>query len=96
MKIYKRVICADGFTISIQANQGSYCEPRNDVGPYSCVELGFPSMEETVILRFAEEPASPTESVYGYVPVKLVRELLERHGGPIWPIPHERVKFAEE
>lgn len=35
--------CADGFTMSVQAGIYLYCEPRDDYGPYSAVEVGYPS-----------------------------------------------------
>ena len=38
-----RLICANGFTLSIQASKYSYCTPRSNSGPYSEVEVGFPS-----------------------------------------------------
>jgi hypothetical protein len=43
MKILnQRITCEDGFSVSVQANEGAYCYPRNDSGPYMEVELGFP------------------------------------------------------
>lgn len=59
-------------------------------GPYTHVEVGFPSERpepwEPVDgpecwQRYAEDPEEPTETVYGYVPVALVRHLIELHGG---------------
>ena len=29
--------------MSVQGNEGAYCEPRDDHGPYSQVEVGFPN-----------------------------------------------------
>jgi hypothetical protein len=53
-------------------------------GPYDQVEVGFPSerpepWEEW--RQFAEESEKPTETVYGYVPVGMVRVLVANHGG---------------
>lgn len=79
-----RVQCADGFTISVQANSYAYCKPRIDeADEYSEVELGFPNEEDSLILDYAEDPYVPTETVYGFVPVELVNELIEKHGGII-------------
>ncbi len=91
-----RITCTDGFSVSVLAGAGCYCTPRPDYwpfeggiareysGPYSEVEVGFPSEPpapwdswET----YAEEPDRPTETVYSYVPVQLVRDLIEAHGG---------------
>jgi len=77
----KRVKCADGFSISIQATHGAYCSPRTNIGPWYQVECGFPSGVPTEIMHYAEQPENPTETVYGYVPIELVEELIESHGG---------------
>lgn len=75
-------VCADGFRISIQASQYHYCAPREDGQiDYKQVELGYPSVREEMILDFAEDPDDPTNTVYGYVPVGVVDEMLEKHGG---------------
>jgi hypothetical protein len=37
------ILCADGFEISVQASRTHYCEPREDHGPWSRVECGFPT-----------------------------------------------------
>lgn len=80
--IRPRIECADGFSISVQASVHHYCTPRiNGADNYEAVELGFPSMEDSLIMDYAEEPVEPTETVYGYVPVELVNELIDKHGG---------------
>jgi hypothetical protein len=80
--MYQRVLCKDGFSVSIQGNSRNYCEPRNDVGPYTAVELGFPSSSDSLITKYAESVMTdPTEAVYGWVPVGVVKALLMKHGG---------------
>ena len=74
-------VCADGFSVSIQASSRNYCSPRNDDGPYLSVELGYPSASDPIILPYAENPDKPTDTVYGYVPSSVVLECLESHGG---------------
>jgi hypothetical protein len=75
------VKCKDGFEISIQASKFVYCIPRDNVGPYTHVELGFPNMTPTKeILVYAEDSTRPLETVYPYVPVGLVQVLLDAHG----------------
>lgn len=79
-----RVVCLDGFSISIQANRFAYCTPREDEGPYSSVECGFPSDRPgSELLEYAEQKEDPTGTVYGYVPLEVVRSELLSHGGPI-------------
>lgn len=80
--MYKKVVCADGFTVSIQASDTSYSIPReNTASRYESVELGFPSDSDELILEFAEDPHAPCETVYAYVPIQIVNLLIVKHGG---------------
>ena len=77
----KRIECNDGFSISVQANDFTYCAPRkNKAWPYSKVELGFPSEVDDIIEEYSEEPGT-TKTVYPYVPIGIVNQLIEKHGG---------------
>lgn len=77
-----RVICADGFEISIQASSSHYCEPRDNYAEkYESVELGLPNGKEDLIMDYSEDPDYPTGTVYAYVPVEVVDKMLEKHGG---------------
>lgn len=78
----KRIKCLDGFSLSVQATEGAYCQPRDNFGPWSSVEVGFPSAKPELIMSYAEQAEIPTETVYGYVPIELVEELIALHGGP--------------
>ena len=75
------VRCADGFSMSVQASRYNYCNPRDNVGPWESVEVGYPSAYEHVLQPYAEDPGRPTETVYGWVPNILVRSVVEAHGG---------------
>lgn len=76
------VVCKDGYRVSIQANSYTYCRPRIDhADSYSKVELGYPNQEDDLISDYAENPVNQTGTVYGYVPVEIVDQLLEKHGG---------------
>ena len=77
----KRIECEDGFSLSVQASHGAYCSPRTNIGPWEEVEVGFPSDVPTNIMRYCENSESPTQTVYGYVPIELVEELIAAHGG---------------
>ena len=81
MSNYKRAFFKSGFSVSIQASKANYSSPRDDVGPYTSVELGFPSAPEPLIAGYAEDPDCPTETVYGWVPVGLVKALVIKHNG---------------
>jgi hypothetical protein len=75
-------ICKDGFHISIQASEYHYCLPRvNGADIYETVELGYPNCEDILIMEYAEDPDNPTETVYGFVPIEIVNQLIEKHGG---------------
>lgn len=82
-----RIKCVDGFSISVQATHGAYCRPRHNVGPWHMVECGYPSAKPDGLMSYAENPDHPLDTVYGYVPVDLVEQLIESHGGicPIEP-----------
>ena len=76
------VVCADGFRMSVQGNEGAYCEPRlNHQKKYNLVEIGFPSEVEPLLMPWAENQHKPTETVYGYVPVDVVTTVIVKHGG---------------
>jgi hypothetical protein len=82
--VTKRVECKDGYSVSVQANNYTYCTPRFDEAwPYETVELGYPNTEDELISEYAEDPDIPTDTVYGYVPIDLVNKLIEKHGGII-------------
>ena len=34
-----------------------------------------------MLMEFADEPSHPTETVYGYVPVQTVTNVIAKHGG---------------
>ena len=80
---YQRIECKDGFSMSVQAGTGHYCDPRDDVGPYNSVECGFPSKYEEMIIAYAEASHEPTKTVYGWVPVNVVTTVIAKHGGMI-------------
>jgi len=75
------VTCKNGFSMSVQASSSHYCSPRQDVGPWASVEIGFPSRIEPLLWDYAEEPGNWTQTVYGYVPIELAAAVIEVHGG---------------
>lgn len=77
--------CEDGFTMSVQASGFfHYCEPRNDDGPYTHFEVGFPSEYEDKLMPYAEDEERPTETVYACVPLEIVEHIIKKHGGVRW------------
>lgn len=78
--------CADGFTMSVQAREFSYCTPRRNAGPHTHMEGGFPSSPplDPELLDMREniyEDGDPCETVYPYVPREVFEREFELHGG---------------
>ena len=81
-KMYAQVVCADGFSMSVQASSTSYCSPRGDnAARYDHVEVGFPSEHEVLLMPWVEDHDNPCSTVYGYVPVQTVTNVIAKHGG---------------
>jgi len=86
-----RVYFTNGGDVSIQASSTHYCEPRDNYGPYTEMELGYPSRDTQIpesMLRYIdplnedeEGKPDPYDNVYGYVPVSVIKELIELNGG---------------
>tara|TARA_R110002110_G_scaffold333_2_gene1258 strand:+ start:1330 stop:1620 length:291 start_codon:yes stop_codon:yes gene_type:complete len=78
----RKIICADGFSMSVQASEYNYCRPRVDnARRYFSVEIGYPSEKETLIIDYAENPKRPTETVYPWVPAAIISLICAKHGG---------------
>ena len=79
-----RVYCNDGFSISIQICKMSYSGSENGIRTFGIdwklVEWGFPS-QPIDGEKYMSEDTETTTSVGGYVPVELMEELIEEHGG---------------
>ena len=78
-----RIVCNDGFSVSVQGSNFHYCTPRENLldDDYSEVELGYPSVEDDVISDYAEDPRDLTQTVYPFTPIEVVEELVAKHGG---------------
>lgn len=77
----EKVVCADGFTMSVQASASHYCSPRDSKGPWDQVEIGFPSERVEAFMPYVENAEDPTGTVYGWVPIELVIAAIAYHGG---------------
>lgn len=80
-----RIRCNDGFSISIQVNNGNYCASENGTRQFGFnwveVEWGFPSEEIDGVKYNAEDEDNTTDTVGGYVDINLIDGLIEEHGG---------------
>ena len=79
------IVCSDGFEMSVQVGSHLYSEPKKVAKRYSKVEVGYPSDHEPLIEKWAEnlfeDMPDFTDTVYPYVPVKVVNQVLKKHGG---------------
>ena len=57
------------------------CQNILSSSEYETCEVGFPNQREELLMPYAEDTETPTETVYGYVPVTLVEQIIEKHGG---------------
>ena len=90
-----RIVCKDGFSMSVQASEYHYSSPRiTDAPDYETVEVGFPSKAEVLLNEYVEGgfldgDEGPfgrelyTSSVYPYVPAHVVFEVIDKHGGMV-------------
>ena len=81
-----KIVCSDGFEMSVQVGYSLYSTPKKVAKRYSAVEIGFPSEPEELIKEYAEslydeDTTDYTDTVYPYVPVKIVDKVLKKHGG---------------
>ena len=79
--IRPRIICNDGFKMSVQGGTGMYSNPREMTDFYLSMEIGFPSQKEELIMEYAEEADRPTETVYGWVDCKIIQQVIDKHKG---------------
>lgn len=81
--IFPRIVCGDGFSMSVQGHSGGYSRPRDDFADeYSMVEILGPECSD-----FGEGSPCGEEWLYGYVPVEKVIAVIEAHGGIASPPP---------
>jgi len=83
-----KLVCKDGFTMSVQAGESLYSSPRDVADNYEQAEVGFPSSPEPLITKYAEDwevegddDKRLCDTVYPYVPVELIDEVIHKHGG---------------
>lgn len=76
-----RITCKDGFNLSVQASKTHCCCPRDNSGPYTEVEVGYPTAMPHNIMQYCEDLDEPTRTVYAFVPIEKVEALIALHGG---------------
>jgi hypothetical protein len=77
-----QIICNDGFKMSVQAGYGIYSKPgSNGKIPYSAVEIGYPNEEEKLLFGLEGDKGNYTNTVYPFVQIEIVDEVIEKHNG---------------
>jgi len=80
----------DGWYCNMWADTrwGKHFEKTGDITPwvytedeYETVELGYPSEKIEEWMKYCEDEKNPLDTVYGYVPIETVQEVIKKHGG---------------
>ena len=71
-----RITCVSGASLSVQASTTHYCIPRENVGPYLDVEVGY--IEGTLPSWF---PGPCEKDIAAYVPIQDVIDYINAEGG---------------
>jgi hypothetical protein len=78
-RIFPRMVCSDGFEMSVQGHWGAYSCPRDDFADrYQEVEI---MCKADPILDEHGGHDSGEERIYGYVPIEIVERVIAAHGG---------------
>lgn len=75
--VREHMVMNDGFRMSVQASKYHYCTPqKTNAESYDTVEIAFSNRREELL-----EPYGDYSDVFGYVPVEVANEIIEKHGG---------------
>ena len=71
-----RIVCNDGFSISLQIHNGNYCSSENGYRTLGhtmeTIEFGYPNQDELL-----------TKTV-GRLPIDVAQQIIDKHGGIDW------------
>lgn len=91
-KIFPHMVCADGFSMSVQGHFGGYSRPKEDFSEeYIQVEVFCLSAADPLLNEWENQKndrmgmdrtqTAGIDAPCGYVPVSLVIRIIESHGG---------------
>lgn len=104
-RVLEQIECEDGYKLSVQASGGHYCtDANNSRAFYWKVDPSVPPLPfSTVEVLASNLPDSWDEydssGVYAFVPARMVRDLIDSHGGekrPPVPTQLDRIEAALE
>lgn len=82
-----RIVCNDGFSISLQMNHSHYCFSENGYRTLGhtmeTIEFGYPNQDEELLKEYAECPELLTKTV-GQLPIDVAQQIIDKHGGIDW------------
>lgn len=79
-QLFEELNLNDGMSLSVQASSNHMCCPRETIRnnyKYEEVEVYSHGVYINELVNYASE----TRFTYGYVPVEIMEELVEKHGG---------------
>lgn len=80
--IFPKIICNDGFGMSVQGHFGAYSFPRDDFADfYTNVEILIEGNGDTILNEFGRVEVYDTYTLYPYIPISYVIRCIESHGG---------------
>ena len=80
-RVRPRIVCKDGWSLSVQAGDGLYSSPRESgASRYSMVEVGFVERADGSAYR-PRQFGRWSGTVCGWVPVEVVNRWIKHHGG---------------
>jgi len=77
--LINRLVCKDGFSMSVQASADHGCTPRTNLtsGQYTHWEVGFPRPHEPLLAPYIDALGQ----IANYVPTHVIDRIIHKHGG---------------
>ena len=74
----RRLVCKDGYWLSVQASHMHYCNPKCDTGPWTSFEV----LTCKKVRAWGSNANTDTHMwLYGWVNAEQITRLIRRHGG---------------
>jgi len=68
-----RIICLDGFSVSVQGGIYTLCSPRKHTKIYDSLEISKPSSKDKIFID--------NEDIQSYVKLQDIQDMINRHNG---------------
>jgi hypothetical protein len=79
----RRFVCGNGLSFLLRAGKYLFSKPQSETGPWESVEVAYTSRPVPELFPYEQTPRqrNSRESVYQYVPVEVVDDIIEKNGG---------------